>query len=85
MRVYVKRNKRLRIVATTRPERNLLKHFSNKEPRIVGFSSETVGVDNEETEVTLEISFRTLAKPQELLSQVKERGLFAVVGKEDLE
>lgn len=65
MQVYVKKNKRLRIVATSRPERNLLKHFSNKEPRIVGFGSSRTGVDYEETEVSLTLSFRTLAKPQE--------------------
>lgn len=68
MRVYVKRNKRLDLVATTKLERNLLKHFRNKEPYIVRFSTEIVGVDNEETEVKLTLSFRTLAKPQEQTS-----------------
>lgn len=65
MRVYVKKHKRLDLVATSKPERNLLKHFSNKEPHIVGFGITTVGVDNDETEVTLTLSFRTLAKPKQ--------------------
>lgn len=61
MEIYVRKYNTLKIVATSRPERNLLKHFIDKIPHIVGHSiGSRVKEDGKEleTEVTLELRFK---------------------------